>query len=101
MAILANRKEGAGQVLLLVAAYAPGLGIRTFFSYLKMKRAANHASRQFYRSLVDSGVPSKEAHELADEYTSAVSVRQWMRSMSRAGGLQRARELQRSRKLER
>lgn len=87
-------------MLVYVAAYAPILGIRTFFSYLRMKRAANRSSRQFYRSLVDSGVPSREAHALVDEYTAVVSVRYWVRGMT-SNGPQRSKELRRYGKTER
>jgi len=49
---------------------------------------------------VDSGVPSREAHALADEYTAVVSVRYWVRGMM-SNGPQRSKELQRYRKTER
>jgi hypothetical protein len=63
-------------MVLYAAAYGPVFGLKVAIHYLRMKRAARRAERSFYRQLVRSGLPRQDAKGLADEYGSAVSVRQ-------------------------
>lgn len=69
----------AGPVMLAFAASAPTLLLRLFISYLKAKRRANAASKEFFRALIAGGIPKDEARSLADTYSSSVSIRKMMR----------------------
>jgi hypothetical protein len=69
----------AGPVMLAFAASAPTLLLRLFISYLKAKRRANAASKEFLRALIAGGIPKDEARSLADTYSSSVSIRKMMR----------------------
>lgn len=76
------RRE-AGEAVLYVTASAPGLVLRLGASYLRMKRQAKRARKAFYRELVRSGLTPDQAAYLADEYASAVSVRNVVRTFAR------------------
>jgi hypothetical protein len=69
----------AGLVMLAFAASAPTLLLRLFISYLKAKRRAKAASKEFFRALIAGGIPKDEARSLADTYSSSVSIRKMMR----------------------
>ena len=69
----------AGPVMLAFAASAPTLLLRLFISYLKAKRRANAASKEFFRALIAGGIPKDQARSLADTYSSSVSIRKMMR----------------------
>jgi hypothetical protein len=60
---------------------APTLLFRVGLQYLRTKRSANKARGRFYSELVRSGVPKRQAKELADEYASAVSIRSILQAM--------------------
>ena len=62
--------------VLYAAAFGPAVGLKVTVSYLKMKRAARRAEKKFYRELLRSGLPKTEARGLAEEYGSAVSIRE-------------------------
>jgi hypothetical protein len=76
----------AGEAVLQATAAAPLLALRLGASYLRMKRQARRARRAFYRELVGSGLTPEEARCLADEYASAVSVRELVRALGRWSG---------------
>lgn len=69
----------AGPVMLAFAASAPTLLLRLFVSYLKAKRRANAAGKEFFNALIAGGIPKDEARSLADAYSSSVSIRKIMR----------------------
>lgn len=69
-----SKDKGGGEMLLVVAAGLPSMLIGLFRSYLRMKRQAKLAGKEFYRSLVEGGVPPRYAQELCDEYTNAFSI---------------------------
>lgn len=48
-------------------------------SLLRFKRAAVRAEKQFYQTLVENGVPKREAKELAGIYSSPTSIRSWIK----------------------
>lgn len=62
--------------VLYAVALGPSVGLKVTISYLRMKRAARRAEKSFYRELVRSGLPHREAKDLALEYGSAVSIRE-------------------------
>lgn len=80
-----SEKGGAGPVMLAVAASAPPLILRLFFSYLRAKRRANVAGKRFFEAMVEGGVPRDEARELADEYSSSISLRRIIRDFGFVG----------------
>jgi hypothetical protein len=65
----------------VITAAVPGLMMRLIFSYLRMRRNAIRAEKGFYRSLVNGGIPPKEARELAWEYSSVTSVQYWIKEI--------------------
>lgn len=71
--------------VLYAAAYGPTIGLKVTISYLRMKRAARRAERNFFRELLRSGLPRGEARGLATEYGAAVSVRELVASLSGGG----------------
>jgi|GEM_PF-2211037 len=80
---MARNGEG-GEALLVLAAYMPAMVWRIFTSYLRMKRRARMAGKEFYRTLVQNGVPPHEARALANEYESAISLRTMLQMSNRA-----------------
>lgn len=72
-----DRDEKAA--FLYVTASLPLLLVGLVRSFLRMKRQAVKAEREFYRTLVANGVPEREAKALAYEYTSVVSLTFWIR----------------------
>jgi len=72
-------------MMIAVATSAPPLILRLFFSYLRAKRRANVADRRFFEAMVEGGVPREEARELADEYSSSISLRRIMRDYGFVG----------------
>jgi hypothetical protein len=69
------------EAVLTVAAFAPAIVIRIGISFLRLKRQANKAGKRFYKELLRNGIPPHEARKLADDYTSAVSVRYWAKNL--------------------
>jgi hypothetical protein len=61
--------------VLVAVSSAPVLSVKLLVSYLRLKRAANRARGRFYNGLMASGMPPREANRLADEYASAISIR--------------------------
>jgi hypothetical protein len=74
-----------GAVILVVAAYAPSLVLQIIFSYLRAKRRAKVAAREFFDAMVKGGVPKQEARSLTEVYSSSVSFRKMMRDYGLAG----------------
>ena len=72
-------------MMLVVAASAPSLVLRLFFSYLRAKRRAKAAAREFFDAMVKGGVPKQEARSLTEVYSSSVSFRKMMRDYGLAG----------------
>ena len=72
-----DREEKA--TILYVTAAIPLMILGLLRSFLRMKRQAVKAEKEFYRTLVANGVPDREAKALAYEYTSAVSLTFWIR----------------------
>jgi hypothetical protein len=60
--------------IVMVAATAPGLAIKLFFSYLRMKRKAKKAAKRFRKELIRSGVERETATMLAEEYRKSTEL---------------------------
>jgi hypothetical protein len=78
-----SKNEENGQALLVIAAYMPSMILRIFASYVRMKRHARKAGRDFYDTLVENGVPPSQARSLADEYVSVISLRSIIQQLDR------------------
>lgn len=63
-----------------VGAKIPGMVIRLGFSYLRHKKNTQRAYKTFVRTLEQNGVPEHLARELAEEFTSDISVRKLINS---------------------
>jgi hypothetical protein len=63
-----------------IGAKAPGMMIRLGFSYLRHKKGTQKAYKTFVRTLEQNGVPEGIAKELAEIYTSDISVRKLINS---------------------
>ena len=72
-----DRDEKAA--ILYVSAAIPLMLLGLLRSFLRMKRQAVKAEKEFYRTLVANGVPEREAKALAYEYTSVVTLSFWIR----------------------
>lgn len=72
-----DRDEKAA--MLYFTAAIPLMLLGLLRSFLRMKRQAVKAEKEFYRTLVANGVPHREAKALAYEYTSVVSLTFWIR----------------------
>jgi hypothetical protein len=70
--------------VLYAVALTPSLGLKVTVSYLRMRRAARKAEKNFYQELLRSGLPREEAKDLAAEYGSAVSLRSMIASFGGA-----------------
>jgi hypothetical protein len=70
-----SKREEIGPVLLVIAAYTPSMIWNIMKAYLRMKRRARRAGRDFRRTLMSNGVPERFARELSYEYESAFSLR--------------------------
>ncbi|HUT26712.1 MAG TPA: hypothetical protein VMW85_01505 [Methanomassiliicoccales archaeon] len=69
-----NKKTGDRQAVIVAAAAIPVLMWHLTIAYLRMRRRANKEGRQFYLALVRDGIPKDHARELADEYSSNLSL---------------------------
>jgi hypothetical protein len=74
-----NKVESERQAIVYVAAMVPSLLWHLGWAYLRMRRRANREGRFFYRALVKKGVPREVAVELANEYSSSISLTKFIR----------------------
>jgi hypothetical protein len=65
--------------VLHIVAGMPRMLLNLVISLLRFKRAAVRAEKQFYRTLVENGMPKREARELAGVYSSPTSLRSWVK----------------------
>ena len=75
------RNKAVGEAMLAVAGTAPPLVLRLGISYLRYKRRAKKAGKSFFHSMVDNGMPEKEARYLADDYMTSFSVKTIIRQL--------------------
>ncbi len=73
-------REGR-EAIVYIAAAVPLLIWRLSFAYLRMRRRAKKEGRLFYSALLRDGVPREQAKELADLYSSSISLTQMIREM--------------------
>lgn len=57
----------------------PRMLTRLVISFLRFKRTAVRAEKQFYRTLIKNGMPKREARELAEVYSAPTSLRSWIK----------------------
>jgi hypothetical protein len=77
-----REEHGDREAIIYVAAMVPFLLWGLTLAYLRMRRRANKEGRQFFQALVRDGVPRDQARELADIYSSSLSLRQLLREMA-------------------
>jgi putative heme degradation protein len=82
---MSEKREDHGdrEAIIYVAAMVPFLLWGLALAYLRMRWRANKEGRQFFQALVRDGVPRDQARELADMYSSSLSLRQLLREMPR------------------
>ncbi|HEY3421220.1 MAG TPA: hypothetical protein VGK23_11780 [Methanomassiliicoccales archaeon] len=68
--------------IVIVVASMPLMAYRLLRSYLRVKVSAKKASKVFYRSLLASGLPKREAKALRDEYGAGMSLTSLIRELS-------------------
>jgi hypothetical protein len=73
-------KEQMPEVVAIFIARMPGIFWTLLTSYLRMKKQSKLAGKEFYRVLVDNGIPPGMARELRDEYSNMVSITTLIRS---------------------
>jgi len=78
---MSEQKEDLPKILASVAWMVPTLALRTGWAYLKMKKKAQKTTKWVERSMVDNGIPSEIARQLADQFAEDMSVHNWMKSM--------------------
>jgi hypothetical protein len=76
------RRRDNGAVVAVVASM-PLMAYRLLRSYLRVRVSAKKASKAFYRSLLASGMPKREAKALRDEYGAGMSMASLIREFSR------------------
>jgi len=76
-----QRREDVPKILATVMWTAPGLAIRTGFSYLRMRRDLQKSARVFYKSMIDSGMPVEQAQQLREKYENNLSTHGLMKSL--------------------
>jgi hypothetical protein len=81
---MSKHKED-GEMFIVVASNLPSMLLNLLRSYLRMKRQAKVAGEEFYRSLVDGGVPPGMAKELRHDYASAFNITTMLKNMGPCG----------------
>jgi len=69
------------EAIIYVAAAVPFLLWRLLLAYLRMRSRASKEGRLFYAALLRDGVPREQARELADMYSSSISLTQMIKEM--------------------
>ena len=67
-------KEEMPEVVAIFMVRLPSMLWALFASYLRMKKQAKVAGKEFYRTLIESGMPPGMARELRDEYCSMFNL---------------------------
>jgi len=69
-----NMSTDDRQAVLYLVAMLPSLLYHISISYLRLRVRAKKQGKEFYRALVQGGVPKGQARSLADDYSSAISL---------------------------
>jgi hypothetical protein len=80
-----SKDSDGGEMFIVVAANLPSMLLNLLRSYLRMKKQAKIAGAEFYRSLVDGGVPPGMAKELRHDYSSAFNITTLLKNMGTFG----------------
>jgi hypothetical protein len=73
-------KEEMPEVVAIFMVRLPRMLWALFTSYLRMKKQAKLAGKEFYRALVENGVPPNMARSLQDEYCRMFNLSTIMKS---------------------
>lgn len=72
-------KEEMPEVIAIFMVQLPRMLWSLFTSYLRMKKQAKLAGNEFYRALIENGMPPNMARELRDDYCSMFNLTSIMR----------------------
>jgi hypothetical protein len=78
-------KEQTPEIVAIFIARLPSMFWALLTSYLRMKKQAKLAGKEFYRVLIENGIPPRMARELRDEYSNMFNLTTIMKGW----GLQR------------
>jgi hypothetical protein len=67
-------KEEMPEVVAIFMVQLPRMLWSLFTSYLRMKKQARVAGQEFYKALLNNGMPPSMARELRDEYCSMFNI---------------------------
>ncbi len=73
-------KEQMPEVVAIFIARMPWMFWTLLTSYLRMKKQSKLAGKEFYRVLVENGIPPGMARELRDEYSNMFNITTLMKS---------------------
>jgi hypothetical protein len=76
---MSRRDDGT---VVIVVASMPLMAYRLLRTYLRVRTSAKRSSRVFYRSLLASGLPKREAKALRDEYSEGFSITSLIREFA-------------------
>jgi hypothetical protein len=79
------QREEIPKIVGIAIAKSPKLVLKLSWRYLKTKKQAQRAERTFKRRLVAAGIDPETARELADKYSSTVSIRHFMKELGVPG----------------
>ncbi len=74
-------REDVPKIMAAVMWTAPGLVFRTGFAYLRMRRDLQKSAREFYKSMIDAGMPVEQARQLREKYEDGLSTHGLMKSL--------------------
>lgn len=78
-------KEQVPEVVAIFLAKLPWVFWTLLTSYLHMKKQAKLAGKEFYRVLIDNGIPPGMARELRDEYSNMFDLTTIMKGLGSRG----------------
>ena len=73
-------KEQMPEVVAIFLARTPWIFWTLLTSYLRMKKQSKLAGNEFYRVLVENGIPTSMARELRDEYSNMFNITTLMKN---------------------
>jgi hypothetical protein len=73
-------KEQMPEVVAIFIARMPWMFWTLLTSYLRMKKQSKLAGKEFYRVLVENGIPTSMARELRDEYSNMFNITKLMKN---------------------
>jgi hypothetical protein len=82
-----TQREALPKLIGVVIAKSPKLLLKLSWRYLKMKKQAQRAEKEFRERLEASGMDPETAARFAEQYGSTVSIRQMMKGIGIPNGV--------------